>query len=86
MTEPALLFLLALAGRAFDMWTTYLVTPDLEGEANALVRRLGWKLWGGFNVVVAYACSRFGDGATVVVFALSLAAGFWNLWVLSRRK
>ncbi|MBI2300860.1 MAG: hypothetical protein HYU66_18275, partial [Armatimonadetes bacterium] len=33
---------LAVCSRIADVWTTYLVTPTLKLEANALARRLGW--------------------------------------------
>jgi hypothetical protein len=34
---------LTVCSRLADVWTTYLVTPTLKLEANALVRRFGWK-------------------------------------------
>ncbi|UCF07463.1 MAG: hypothetical protein JSW28_07380 [Thermoplasmata archaeon] len=39
-----LIFLLLLCARVFDIYTTYMATPDLSGESNLMVRyfRLGW--------------------------------------------
>lgn len=34
---------LVLAGRALDLFSTWLVTPSLSLEANPLARRLGWR-------------------------------------------
>ncbi len=34
---------LTVCSRVADIWTTYLVTPTLKLEANALVRRFGWR-------------------------------------------
>lgn len=34
---------LAVLSRLADVWTTYLVTPTLKLEANAVARRFGWK-------------------------------------------
>jgi hypothetical protein len=34
---------LTICSRIADVWTTYLVTPKLRLEANALAKRLGWK-------------------------------------------
>jgi len=34
---------LAVCSRVADVWTTYLVTPTLKLEANAIVRRFGWR-------------------------------------------
>jgi len=34
---------LAVCSRAADVWTTYLVSPNLKLEANPVARRFGWK-------------------------------------------
>ncbi len=45
MAEPYVHVIAALTtcSRIADVWTTYLVTPNLKIEANSLVRKLGWR-------------------------------------------
>ena len=56
-------FALLLCSRIFDIYSTYLVTPDLSGESNFLVRYLGFG-WTNLSVM---------NIAIIVVFFLMFA-------------
>jgi len=56
-------FSLLLCSRIFDIYSTYLVTPDLSGESNFLVRYLGFG-WTNLSVM---------NVAIIVVFFLMFA-------------
>jgi hypothetical protein len=49
---------LTLFGRATDLFSTWVGTPNLILEANPLARRLGWRLGVPFNLAIAigFAC------------------------------
>lgn len=77
--ECVLAVALVLA-RAFDLWTTWRVTPDLQLEANPLIRWVGWRWTIVLNVI---ACAvMIGQEWWLfawVLMMLSIVAGGLNL-------
>jgi hypothetical protein len=75
---------LALAGRAADLISTYIATPNLALEGNPLARRLGWR-WG----IPLNALASLGIGclpslaiAVATTSALVAARNFQNAWIM----
>ncbi|HEY2773455.1 MAG TPA: hypothetical protein VGK20_05330 [Candidatus Binatia bacterium] len=67
---------LAVCSRLADVGTTYLVTPTLKLEANAIVRRFGWR-FGALTVVLglfAYVSPPFG----IVIATMSFIVAAFN--------
>lgn len=76
--------LLALAGRAADLGSTYIATPNLALEGNPLARRMGWR-WGlPLNVTASLGVGCFPGLAIAVATtsALVAARNFQHAWIM----
>lgn len=67
-----------LITRAFDLGTTYLVTPDLRKECNPLIVLMGWRWTIIVNLVVVPFLALWPAGAVATVL-LSLIGIVINL-------
>jgi len=75
---------LILAGRAFDLGSTFLATPRLRLEGNPIARRLGWR--GGILLSVLMALI-FGGWPLIAISltttsALVAARNFQHAWIM----
>lgn len=79
----AIYFLAVALCRAFDLWTTWLVTPTLDYELNPLIRWLGWRRTIAANVILAVAVALLSPFIPAWSLCLAcawwVAAGCWNL-------
>lgn len=75
---------LALAGRAADLFSTYVATPNLALEGNPIARKLGWKKGIPLNLVVALAvgCQPLLAVAITTTSLLVAARNFQNAWLM----
>ena len=76
--------LLILAGRACDLGSTYLATPDLKLEGNPIARRLGWR--GGILLSLATAVI-FGTWPLIAISVTTTSAlvagrNFQHAWLM----
>lgn len=87
MNDTALLhFIVLLVARGLDVGTTYLATPDLSGELNAVVRAMGWRYWIASNVLLCLILCPLPIEVVALVATLSVLVGLWNLRPWSRTK
>ena len=79
-TDPFTLLLVAAvaASRALDFLSTWIVTPRLALEANALMRRSGWARMALLNLPLP-ALPLLHHGAAIALVVLSLLAAGTNL-------
>jgi hypothetical protein len=80
---PHVLCALLLIARVGDIGTTYLVTPNLELEANPLVRKLGWP----FALVTLGACflpyvSMEAAVTALITFLFVSASNAGKIWMV----
>ena len=80
---PHVLCALLLIARVGDIGTTYLVTPNLELEANPVVRKLGWP----FALVTLGACflpyvSMPAAVTALITFLLVSAGNAGKIWMV----
>ncbi len=75
---------LLLAARGLDFFSTWVATPSLALEANAIVRRLGWRASAVLNVVVCLVAATIPFVAVLVsVTSVMVAArNFQGAWVM----
>lgn len=75
---------LILAGRACDLFSTWLATPTLVLEANPIARRLGWKLALPINLLLApvFACWPLLAISISTTSALVAARNFQSAWLM----
>jgi len=75
---------LSLVGRAADLISTYIATPNLALEGNPLARRLGWR-WGiPINALASLGIGCFPSLAIAVTTtsALVAARNFQSAWIM----
>jgi hypothetical protein len=78
-TDQQLRLVILLFARWADVYTTWLVTPDLSGELNQVVRRLGWRYWIASNVLFCVVLSNLPLEACAAVATVSGLVALWNL-------
>lgn len=68
-------FVVALAGRLLDVWSTFLVSPELKLEGNRLARRFGWKFVFGsiFLALLAFVSPFLGIVVGTMSFVMALS-------------
>lgn len=73
-----------VAGRACDLFSTWLATPTLALEANPIARRLGWKFGLPINLLVAPAAACWPLLAISIstTSVLVAARNFQNAWLM----
>lgn len=76
-------FLAVFLCRAFDLWTTWLVTPTLDYELNPLIRWIGWRRTIAANVILVVTVAMLSPFIPTWSLCLACAwwvsAGCWNL-------
>ncbi len=68
--------LLAVASRIADVWTTYLASPRLRLESNALARKFGWPY--ALLTILAGLMTYQWKPIGIVIFAASFLAAAFN--------
>jgi hypothetical protein len=67
---------LAVCSRVADVWTTYLVTPTLKIEANAVARRLGWPY--ALLTILAGLITYYSEPIGIMLFSMSFLVAASN--------
>jgi hypothetical protein len=75
---------LLLAARGLDFFSTWVATPSLALEANAVMRRLGWRVAAALNLAVCVVAAAVPFVAVLVsVTSVMVAArNFQGAWVM----
>lgn len=77
MSVPHLMMCVAVA-RGLDLFTTWMVSPDLRLECNPFISLLGWRCTIALNLVAIPALAMWPAGA-IVCIVLSVIAVVINL-------
>lgn len=84
--DQQLRLLMLVLARAADVFTTWLATPDLSGELNAMVRAMGWRYWIAANVVLCLVLCPLPFESCALVAGVSVGVAGWNLLQWRNRR
>ena len=86
MTRFLLFLAVSALCRASDLLSTWLVTPDLRGEINPLIRWCGWRWSITLNIAACLLSTVLPAAFFYSLCGFSILATLWNMRIYLHRR